>query len=89
MNEQVVYKYPLNPMQTRQTITLPVGAQILSVQLQNLGMMLWALVDPESKKTEERSICIYGTGHAIYHDVRHISTLLINDGTLVLHVFEG
>lgn len=87
--KRVVYKYQLNPTQTRQAVRLPLAAKILSVQMQGNDMVLWAMVDPETELTEERAIAIHGTGHAFYYPVTHISTILLNEGALVLHVFEA
>lgn len=42
-----VYKYPVEIADV-QTILLPIGVQILSVQEQNGKAYLWAIVNPET-----------------------------------------
>jgi hypothetical protein len=45
----------------KQTLLMPPGAKILTVQIQNGEPHLWALCDEALPKTE-RTLCIYGTG---------------------------
>ena len=56
---KTIYKYTLDSHDC--TLQLPKGAEILTVQLQNQIPTLWALVNPMTV-TEERHICIVGTG---------------------------
>lgn len=89
--EKAIYKYPLIVADT-QTVTLPQGAEILSVQVQNSNPMLWALVNTDPfVKTENRVIKTYGTGEPIYESdtyLKYISTYQLSNGSLVFHVFE-
>ena len=75
-----------------QGVTMPEGAEILTVQIQNDVPYLWALVDPEAR-TEIRGIAMFGTGHPIDYDIgasgRYISTFQLRNGELVFHVFEN
>lgn len=73
----------------KQTIKLPIGAELLSVQVQNNIPCIWALVYPDMGKGNIQ-IEIYGTGHPIKDKVerRFIGTYQLNDGELVFHVFE-
>lgn len=84
-----IYKYKLNPA-VNQALHLPIGAEILCVQMQGADMCLWALVDPNAD-IEERIIEIYGTGHPINYDMgisrKYISTVQVNQ-YLVFHIFE-
>lgn len=83
-----VFKYPLMQADL-QTVMLPVGAEILSVQEQHGGWQLWALVDPQAPVTERRKIRIAGTGHPIYENLKkYINTFQMHGGMLVFHAFE-
>lgn len=83
-----VYKYELK-ITGEQIISLPFGAEILTVQMQDDKCCLWALVDPRYE-FDERTICIYGTGHPIQDKIRlkYISTFQIPHLGLVFHAFE-
>jgi hypothetical protein len=60
---KTIWKYPLHLID-KQTVNMPKGAEILTVQIQNGTITMWALVDPESVKIK-RTIEIFGTGHPI------------------------
>ena len=89
---KTIWKYPI-AMTDVQNVTMPVGAEILSVQPQGGELQLWAIVDPEAAP-EFRVIECVGTGHWM-HDVggdgnirKHIDTVQLCGGSLVLHIFE-
>ncbi len=85
---KTIYKYPL-VVTDFQTVSLPVDAEILTVQTQGGNPCMWALVDPTQTEKEGRNIAIFGTGHPVNCDViRYISTFQLYDGELVFHVFE-
>ena len=81
-----VYKYPLE-IKDWQSITVPVGAEILSAQKQGGQLFLWAKVDRRAGP-EQVSIVIHGTGHPMQPNLRFIDTVQMRDGALVLHIFE-
>lgn len=85
-----IWKYPLN-ITDQQTISLPQGAKILSVQLQGLvssQLHLWAEVDTE-QIFEGRVIEIFGTGNPITPGRRrYIDTVQMHGGALVWHIYE-
>ena len=83
-----VYKFEIE-ITDEQTVELPFNAEILTIQMQRDKCCLWALVDPRNE-LEERTICIYGTGHPIPDGVRlkHISTFRIIHLGLIFHAFE-
>jgi hypothetical protein len=85
---KAIWKYPLG-ITDIQTVSMPKGAEILTVQIQLGGVCLWAMVDPEAPK-EDRIIITYGTGHPIDspHLLRYIGTYQIPERVLVFHVFE-
>ena len=49
---KTIWKYQLDTTD-KQTITMPFGAEILSVQMQGLNPCMWVLVNP-SKELEDR-----------------------------------
>lgn len=85
--KQTIWKYPPDVKDT-QAISMPIGAQIITMQVQDGMPNIWALVDPEAK-TELRTFYIYGTGEPL--DVTHqkyIGTFQYRT-RLVFHVFEA
>ena len=71
-----------------QEIEMPIGSQILSMQIQNENPQLWVLAD-ENNATEKRSFITCGTGQEIPVDVvDYIGSYQIKNGSLVFHVFE-
>ena len=95
-----IYKYPLE-VTDQQYVDLPVGAQILSVQMQsqpawkmraeNTQPHLWALVDDAETMRCFRNVEMVGTGqptgHIEFDLFDFISTIQMQDGRLILHVF--
>ena len=87
-----IYKYRLE-LTDRQTISLPVRAELLDVQIQNGQLCLWAMVEPDAPKTS-CEIEIIGTGHEMDHfneeDLvrHHLATIQTQGGAFVWHVFE-
>ena len=82
-----VFKYLIQITTHETTIEMPIGAKIISVGCQNDELFLWAHVDTE-KATEKRKIAVYGTGHEVTHEGVFIGTVLMFDGSLVLHVMD-
>ena len=89
---KTIHKYPIKADEF-QRISLPSNADILSIQEQAGEIFLWALVEIDDPYIEHisRLICLHTTGQAIQHNyqLKHISTLLLSGGLLVLHFFEG
>lgn len=84
----VVHKYSLVQCDL-QSVMLPIGAEILSVQEQHGCWQLWALVDSQLPPVERRKIRIAGTGHPICEPLkRFINTFQMCNGALVFHAFE-
>ena len=85
---KIIYKYPLKTIDL-QSIILPIGAEILKIQVQHGEPQLWALVDSENL-SETRFFETFGTGHPIDDSVerKYVGTYQISNGNLVFHVFE-
>lgn len=61
MGDLVIWKFQV-PMTDVFGISMPTGAEILVVQMQQDEPQMWALVDPDASLTE-RHFRIVGTGH--------------------------
>jgi hypothetical protein len=85
---KTIWKYVLQGIDS-QTVGMPKGAQILTVQTQGAAMCLWALVDP-TQPIEHRIIDIIGTGWDAedFTNRRYIGSAQMAHGALVWHVFE-
>ena len=81
---KTIYKYILDSQDC--TLQLPKGSELLTVQLQNENLILWVLVNPNTNESEERHICIVGTGWDVEDNMKYITTYM--DGYFVWHVFE-
>ncbi len=86
---KTIWKFELM-IAPRQTIDIPVGAEILTVQTQDEKIVLWALVEPKNAK-EKRFIDIFGTGHDfdIMGNRKFLGTVQLKNGSLAFHVFEN
>lgn len=88
--EKLIFKYELQ-VTGRQVLSLPMGSEILTVQVQRGVPQLWALVDP-SGNLVPTTIKMFGTGNPIDCNLEvdgyYISTIQLNGGDLVFHVFE-
>ena len=81
---RTIYKYELS-----KTIELPINSQVLKAGMQNGGMYLWVLVDPNEKETSQRNFEILGTGHPFEFDyLTHTHIDSIFDGPFVWHIWE-
>lgn len=85
---KTIWKFELTPNRI-QSIPLPFGAQILTVQTKNDNApLLWALVDPDMPN-QERYLGVYTTNTAVPDNPgRYIGTFLIYEGSLEFHLFE-
>jgi hypothetical protein len=81
-----IWKYPLDPS-LKQTLSLPVGAKILDVQVQDNTPCLWALVNENTQVKESRHLVMYFTGSDIPDEPGdYIATFQLNG--LVIHLFQ-
>jgi hypothetical protein len=80
-------------MKDQQDIILPKGSKILSVAVLNdVDLVIYALVDVDTNEKETHTLIIHGTGHCA-DDVnnpncRFIGTVDMCNSRLVWHVFE-
>jgi hypothetical protein len=85
-----IYKYPL-PMENVSTITMPKGAEVLTVQVQHGSPYVWAIVDDKASP-ERRNFEMFGTGFEMpethfIESRKYIGTIQLQRGDLVYHVF--
>ena len=79
-----IWKFPIGS--TEPMVSMPRGAEILTVQVQNGVPTIWALVDTDAPKAK-RLIHIFGTGWDIPKKIhRYIGTW--QHDALVWHLFE-
>lgn len=84
-----IYKYPLETVD-EQTILMPSGAKVLTVQLQGDVPCVWALVNVNSPLQPYR-FDIVGTGNPFPGDIYpkdYVGTFQMNISPLVFHVFQ-
>jgi hypothetical protein len=86
---KVIWKFTLE-VNGEQRVTMPIGARLLTVQVQNDVPCLWAIVDTSNIKPEDHIIKMYGTGHEHKEiDGTYLGTFQMMVGSaLVFHVFE-
>ncbi len=69
-------------------VAMPNGAQVLSVGVQRERVCIWALVNPNEPATLRRFV-IVPTGEQVPGHGRFLGTVMLRDGALVFHVWEG
>lgn len=85
---KTIWKYPIPYLTPLREIEMPEGAEILTAQIQNGVLCLWAIVDT-SKPETTRVIEIIGTGHEIQKGERKYIGTVYPDNGLVWHIFEA
>ncbi len=89
---KAIWKYELETVD-EQEILMPLGAEILTVQIQYGKPCIWCLVFVKDKGlviNKPRMIKIFGTGHTIednYPGV-YIGTYQLEGGKGIFHVFD-
>lgn len=86
---QTIWKYNVK-IDDVQTVAMPEGAKLLSVQVQHNLVTIWAMVDPRNLNVN-RIIQMAGTGHDMSERIMgdFLGTFQIESGALVFHVFDG
>ena len=81
-----VFKYPIKLLSNE--LDMPLGAEVLTVQVQENVITLWAKVDDQAPM-ERRGFLVLGTGDKFKGDEgAYIGTVQKADGYLIWHVFE-
>jgi hypothetical protein len=85
---KTIYKYAIKVDDT-QTIRMPKGAQILSVQCQEEQPCIWAVIDTECSNGY-RQFGLVGTGHPCerLEGGKYVGTFQLRQGALVFHLFD-
>ena len=87
-----IWKFPLK-IADQQFLRVPSGSKAISAQSQGRDVYLWATVDTDKANMGvDVSVWIHGTGHCADMAVRygrHLSTVQIDEGVLIFHVFVG
>lgn len=84
---KTIWKSPLS-LVPAQTLDMPAGAKILTVQDQAGQLTVWFECDP-NRPPVSRAILLVGTGKALpdTHTIRYIST--VQQGEFVWHFYEA
>lgn len=85
---RTVWKFRL-AIAAPQSILMPMGAEILTAQMQSDELYLWAILTT-SPDSELRVFEVFGTGQSIHQGTgvsrKYIAT--VQDGPYVWHIFE-
>jgi hypothetical protein len=83
-----IFKYEL-AITDSQTVTMPTGAEILTIQNQGPRIQLWALV-AEGQPPVARKIECHGTGNPIQNanGLTYIASVQTHQGQFIWHFFE-
>jgi hypothetical protein len=85
---KTIWKFTIQ-LVDKQVISVPKGTVIRHVAEQNGLVCLWGEVDPDTKVYDDRTVCIYGTGHPLPDNPgEYIGSVMIRNGTLVFHIYE-
>ena len=82
---KTIYKFPLS-ITDEQTVSMPRGSQVLSVQMQNEQLNVWALVNTENLQ-EQRKFRIFGTGNPVDVDGNWKFVGTVQERMFVWHIF--
>lgn len=85
---KTIWKYPLR-IEPEQVRSMSASAKILTAQMQNGQLCLWAEVDTDESFVDDFIIQIFGTGHELkcpYGQLKYLAT--VQHGLLVWHIYE-
>lgn len=83
---KTIWKFPLAVADV-QHVSLPSGAKVVHMDVQNGMPCMWVLLDP-NMPTKQWEVLCFGTGHEVLASAdRHIGTVLV--GQFVWHYFRG
>ena len=75
-----------------QTVSMPPQSKVLTAQVQNENVCIWALVDPNDSQRFDYPVWVHGTGHPVVDAAiqgRYVASVQLEGGALVFHVFVG
>lgn len=81
-----ILKYPINGTHVT-TLDLPRGSNVIHIDVQGSRYIIWAEVD-ETQPIEKRRFVGLMTGQSVDLGMKHISTLLVDNGNFVIHFYE-
>lgn len=88
--KKTIWKYPFE-VNDEVKLTMPKGAEILTLMTQQGQPCIWALVNPDEEQVE-KTFEIYGTGHPIddnpLGERKYIGSFQVFNQALIFHVFE-
>jgi hypothetical protein len=82
---KTIYKYPIE-ITDEQTVSMPMGAQVLSAQMQETQLCIWALVEVGNVNCNRR-VRIFGTGNTVKLDGNWKFVDSVQERIFVWHVF--
>lgn len=91
---KTVYKYPIR-IDDHILVEMPKGAKVLHAAEQFGRLCLWAEIDTEEERVDERHFRIAGTGHNLEtktikaETLEFVSTVVMHEGERVIHVYES
>jgi hypothetical protein len=88
LSASFIYKYPIPAVPGPFELTLTKYAVVLDVQAQHDRPVLWAVVDPSNASEARRFVAAYTGDEFMAPRFRHVGTLQLYGGDIVLHVFE-
>ena len=80
-----IYKYPIE-ITDEQTVSMPIGARVLSAQMQGTQLCIWALVEVGNVNCNRR-VRIFGTGNTVKLDGNWKFVDSVQERIFVWHVF--
>lgn len=85
---KTIWKYSLNPADYTD-ITMPLGARVLTAQVQDGVICIWAEVDPNAspETTHRFTLCATGQQIATYPG-DYVGTVQLSGGRFVFHVYD-
>ena len=85
-----IHKYPItfNPIPNKYTISLPMDAEVLDVQMQGSNLVLWAMIDDNEGEFRDVTYHIFFTGEKIDRSLALLHRKTINHHSFILHIFE-
>ncbi len=77
----------------RQSIQMPWGAQIVSIQAQRDVITIWAIIDDEEARKDTRDFWVIHTGSQIHEPksgmkLYFLATVVMDSRGMVYHIFE-